>query len=42
MTLPKGKGGYKTVLLIIDTYSSFVWGYKLKTARTGKMMLDGL
>ena len=42
LTLPKGKGGYKTVLLIIDTYSSFVWGYKLKTAGTGKTMLDGL
>ena len=42
LTLPKGKGGYKTVLLIIDTYSSFIWGYKLKTAGTRKMMLDGL
>ena len=26
LTLLKGKGGYKTVLLIIDTYSPFVWG----------------
>ena len=42
LSLPKGKGGYKTVLMIIDTHSSFVWAYKLKTAGTGKTTLDGL
>ena len=42
LTLPKGKGGYKMVLLIIDTHLSFIWGYKLKTAGMGKTTLDGL
>ena len=42
LSLLKGKGGYKTVLMIIDTHSSFVWAYKLKTAGTGKTTLDGL
>ena len=42
LSLLKGKGGYKTVLMIIDTHSSFMWAYKLKTAGTGKTMLDGL
>ena len=42
LSLPKGKGGYKMVLRIIDTHSSFVWAYKLKTAGTGKTTLDDL
>src|SRR6266481_1589400 len=42
LTLPKGKGGYMTVLLIMDTFSTFVWAYRLKPAGTGKTTLDGL
>src|SRR6266481_8134430 len=42
LTLLKGKGGYKTVLLMIDTFSNFIWAYRLKSAGTGKMTLDGL
>ena len=42
LSLLKGKGGYKTVLMIIDTHSSIVWAYKLKMAGTGKTTLDGL
>src|SRR6266481_9660112 len=42
LTLPKGKGGYKMVLLITDTFSMFVWAYRLKSAGTGQTMLDGL
>src|SRR6266481_7063799 len=42
LTLPKGKGGYKMVLLMIDTFSNFVWAYRLKSAGTGKTTLDGL
>src|SRR6266481_9401180 len=42
LTLPKGKGGYKTVLLITDTFSTFVWAYRLKSAGTGKTTLDSL
>src|SRR6266481_5882427 len=42
LTLPKGKGGYKTVLLMIDTFSNFVWAYRLKSAGTRKTTLDGL
>lgn len=36
LSLPTGKGGFKTVGLYIDAYSSFVWPTKLKTAGTGK------
>src|SRR6266481_4705080 len=42
LTLPKGKGGYKMVLLMIDTFSNFVWAYRLKSAGTGKTKLDSL
>ncbi len=42
LSLPRGKGGYKTVLLVTDTFSTFVWAYKLKSAGTGKSMLTGL
>src|SRR6266481_5769705 len=42
LTLPNGKGGYKMVLLMIDTFSNFIWAYKLKLAGTGKTTLDGL
>ena len=42
LSLLTGKGGFKTVLLITDTFSNFVWVYKLKSAGTGKMMLMGL
>ena len=31
LSLLKGKGGYHTVLLILDTFSQYMWGYKLKT-----------
>ena len=42
LSLPKGKGGYHTVLLILDTYSRFTWGFKLRTNGTAKTTLDGL
>src|SRR6266481_7167733 len=42
LSLPKGKGGAKTVLLITDTFSNFVWAYTLKSAGTGKTTLVGL
>ena len=42
VSLPKGKGGYKTLGVYIDTYSNFVWVQKLKSAGTGKSTVDGL
>ena len=42
LSLPTGKGGYKTILLVTDTFSNFVWAYKLKSAGTGKTTLTGL
>src|SRR5215472_9317747 len=42
LSLPKGRNGWKTVLLMIDTFSNFIWAYKLKTAGTGKSTVDGL
>jgi transposase InsO family protein len=42
LSLPVGKGGFKTVGLYIDTYSGFVWGTKLKTMGTGKTTIASL
>src|SRR6266481_5323884 len=42
LSLPKGKGGSKTVLLFTDMFSGFVWAYVLKTAGTGKTTLARL
>ena len=42
LSLPKGKGGYHTVLLILDMFSQYVWGYKLKVHRMGWTTVDGL
>ena len=42
LSLPSGKGGFKTVGLYIDTYSSFVWGTKLKTTGSGKTTISSL
>lgn len=41
-TQSKGKGGFKTILLIMNTFPSFVWAYKLKSAGTVKSTLMGL
>lgn len=42
LTMPKSKGGFTNVLLIIDTYSQFVWGFKLKNHGTAKSTVAGL
>ena len=42
LALPKGKGGYHTVLLILDTFSQYVWGFKLKTHGTARTTVAGL
>src|SRR6266481_10001739 len=42
LTFLKGKGGYKMVLLMIDTFSNFVLAYRLKLAGTGKTTLNSL
>ncbi|RDB30832.1 hypothetical protein Hypma_005999 [Hypsizygus marmoreus] len=42
LSLPTGKGGFKTVGLYIDAYSNHVWPTKLKTAGTGKTTVASL
>jgi transposase InsO family protein len=42
LSLPKGKGGFHNVLLIMDTFSQYVWGFKLKVHSTAKTTIDGM
>ena len=42
VSLPKGKGGFKTLGVYIDTCSNFVWVSKIKTAGTRFTTLDSL
>ena len=42
LSMPPGKGGYHTVGLYLDTFSQHVWGYKFKTAGTGKTTVEAL
>lgn len=42
LSLPVGKGKWKTVLLILDCFSQHSWAYKHKTAGSGKTTNDGL
>lgn len=42
LSLPKGKGGYHTVLLVLDMFSQYMWGFKLKTHGTARTTVTGL
>ena len=42
LSMPTGKGGYHTVGLYLDTFSQHVWGFKFKTAGTGKTTVKSL
>ena len=42
LSLSKGKGGYHTVLLIMDTFSQYIWGFKLKHHGMAKHTINGL
>ena len=42
LSMPPGKGGYHTVGLYLDTFTQHVWGYKFKTAGTGKTTVKSL
>jgi hypothetical protein len=42
LTLPKGKGGYSTLGVYLDTFSQHVWIFKYKTAGSAKTTLDSL
>jgi transposase InsO family protein len=42
LSLPKGKGGFSNVLLILDTYSQYVWGFKLRMYGNAKTTVTGL
>jgi hypothetical protein len=42
LSMPPGKGGYHTVGLYLDTFTQHVWGFKFKTAGTGKTTVKSL
>jgi hypothetical protein len=42
LSMPTKKGGYRTVGLYLDTFSQHIWGYKFKTASTGKTTVKSL
>jgi len=42
LALPKGKGGYHNALLIMDVYSQYIWGFKLRVHGTAKTTVEGL
>ena len=42
LSMPPGKGGFHTVGLYLDTFTQHVWGYKFKTAGTGKTTVKSL
>jgi hypothetical protein len=42
LSLPVGTGGFHTVGLYLDTCSQHVWGFKYKTAGSGKTTVGGL
>ena len=42
LSMPPGKGGYHTIGLYLDTFTQHVWGYKFKTAGTGKTTIKSL
>jgi transposase InsO family protein len=42
LSMPTGKGGHHMIVLFIDTFSQYTWGYMLKTHGTAKTTVDGL
>ena len=42
LSMPIGKGGYHTIGLYLDTFTQHVWGFKFKTAGTGKTTVKSL
>ena len=42
LSMPIGKGGYHTVGLYLDTFTQHVWGFKFKSAGTGKTTVKSL
>lgn len=42
LSMPMGAGGFHTVALVMDVYTRFRWGFKLKTKGTAKTTLAAL
>jgi hypothetical protein len=42
LSLPKGKNGFHNVLLILDMYSQYTWGFKFKTHGMARTTVDRL
>jgi hypothetical protein len=40
--MPLGKKGFHTVGLYLNTFTQHIWGYKFKTAGTGKTTVKSL
>jgi len=42
LSMPVGVGGFHTIALLMDTFTHFRWGFKLKTKGTAKTTLAAL
>ena len=42
LSMPTGVGGYHTILLVMDVFSRWRWGFMYRTKGTGKTMITGL
>lgn len=42
LSMPTGVGGYHTVLLVMDVFSRWRWGFMYRTKGTGKTTITGL
>ena len=42
LSMPPRKGGFHTIGLYLDTFTQHVWGFKFKTAGTGKTTVKSL
>ena len=42
LSLPKGRGGFHSILLLVDVFSQYVWGFKFRHHGTAKTTLAGL
>ena len=42
LSMPPRKGGYHTTGLYLNTFTQHIWGFKFKTARTGKTTVKSL
>jgi hypothetical protein len=42
LSMPTGKGGYKTILLAVDWFTRWIWAWKSRKAGTGALTVEAL